>query len=238
MPVRTFDPRLNNLVLTFVVDDVGGAPATYDAAVEVVNGEGQVWLEPPDLPAIGEITTGRLIIASEDFPAYAPLTMRLTGGLELRLLAEGSNLIAGGFNAGERSVLRLQCAGALHPSLVYTLHWPSERRLLIRRWDLWDENRQYELDLEVITGNIRSDRTRAATIEADSRVTYNRIRFEPVDGELKLRLVAARLVLDFEQGHVRLIQAFSALGFVAAFAVRDARRFGTALSVSFRDSIN
>src|SRR5262245_26669209 len=137
---RPFDPRLNNLVLTFVVADLGGAATAYDAALEVVNGEGQVWLEPAELPAIGEITTGQLIIASENFPAYAPLTLHLRG-LELRLLAQGSHLIGGGFYANGRSVLRLQCSGAFHPSLVYTLHWPSQERLLIRRWDLWDNNR-------------------------------------------------------------------------------------------------
>jgi len=242
LPPPAFDSRLNNLVLTFVVTDVGGALTSYDAALDVVNGEGQVWLEPPDLPVIGEITTGRLIIASESFPAYAPMTLRLRG-LELRLLAQGSHLMAGGFYAQGRSVLRLQCAGAYHPSLVYSLHWPSERRLLVRRWDLWGPNaHRYDLELEVVEGHgqILSDRPRTGTIEGgfEGRVNYNRICLLPLDNELTLRLYAARWVLDFHEGQVRLIQAFSTAGFVAAFALRDTRRFGSSLSIGFRDVIN
>lgn len=236
-PNRAFDPRLNNLVLTFVTSELGGTATTHDAALEVVNGEGQVWLDPTELPTIGEITTGRLTIASENFPAYAPLTLRLRG-LELRLLAQGSNLIAGGFYGAERCVLRLQCAGMFHPSLVYTLGWPSDRRLVIRHWDLLNEIPLHELELEVVQGAVRGDRARSSALEQGDRVTNNRIRLEPVDGELHLRLIAARFVLDFHQGQVRLIQAFSSSGFIAAFAVRDTRRFGSSLSVSFRDAIN
>lgn len=233
-----FDPRLNNLVLTFVVAGVGGAASVHDAALEVVNGQGQVWLEPAGLPPLGEITTGRLIIASENFPAYAPLTLHLRG-LELRFLAEGGNLISGGFYAAGRSLLRLQWSGALHPSLIYALHWPAERRLLIRRFDLLAEHSLYELELEVLDGAVRSDRPRLPSLELGDRVRYNRLHIAPRDGQetLTLRLIAARFVLEFHNGQVRLIRAFSSLGFIGAFAVRDVRRFGTSLSVAFREVV-
>jgi len=238
-PNRAFDPRLNNLLLTFVTADLGGVSASHDATLEVVNGEGQVWLDPTDLPTLGEITSGQLTIASENFPSYAPLTLNLRG-LELRLLAERSNLLAGGFYINGRSVLRLQCAGMFDPGLVYSLHWPSDRRLVMRRWDLSDANRQYDLELELLDGNVTSDRPRTGNIQGgvDARVTYNRIRLEPVDGLLRLRLIAARFILEFHEGQVRLIRVFNGLGFVAAFAVRDLRGLGSALSVSFRDTIN
>jgi hypothetical protein len=238
-PNRAFDPRLNNLVLTFVTPDLGGAAASHDATLEVVNGEGQVWLDPTDLPTLGEITSGQLTIASENFPAYAPLTLNLHG-VELRLLAERSSLLAGGFYIDGRSVLRLQCAGMFDPGLVYSLHWPAEQRLVVRRWDLRDANRQYDLELEVLHGAVAGDRPRAGNIQggADARVTYNRIRLEPVDGLLRLRLIAARFVLDFHNGQAQSIHVFNGLGFVAAFAVRDLRGLGSALSVSFRDTIN
>jgi hypothetical protein len=234
-----FDARLNHLLLTFVTAELGGVSATHDATLEVVNGEGQVWLDPPDLPILGEITAGQLTIASENFPSYAPLTLHLRG-LELRLLAERSNLLAGGLYIGGRSVLRLQCAGVFHPALVYSLHWPSDRRLMVRRWDLQDENRQYELELEVLEGNVVSDRKRAGNVEGgvEARVTYNRIRLEPVNDLLRLRLIAARFVLDFHEGQVRLIRVFNGRGFVAAFAMRDLRGMGSALSVGFRDTLN
>lgn len=232
---RTFDPRLNNLVLTFVVAGQGGAASVYDAALEVVNGQGQVWLDPPELPAIGEITSGHLTIASENFPAYAPLTLTLRG-LELRLVAHGSNLTACGFFAGGHAVLRLQCAGGLFAGSAYALHWPSERRLIVRRWDLWEGNRSYDLELELLDpGAVESDRPRASALEQADRVTGNRIRLVPAGDELALRLVAARIVLDFRDGQVSRIGAFSALGPVGSFVVRDARGFGTSLSVGFRD---
>jgi hypothetical protein len=232
---RAFDPRLNNLVLTFVVAGQGGAASVYDAALEVVDGQGQVWLDPPELPAIGEITSGRLTIASENFPAYAPLTLTLRG-LELRLAVHGGNLIACGFFAGGHAVLRLQCAGGLFGGSAYALHWPFERRLIVRRWDLWEGDRSYDLELEILEpGSVQSDWPRAATLERFERVTANRIRLTPAGDEFTLRLVAARFELDFRDGQISRIGVFSALGPIGSFVVRDARRFGTSMSVSFRD---
>lgn len=236
---RVFDPRLNHLMLTFVTSELGGVSSSHDAALEVINGQGQVWLEPPDLPMLGEITTGSLIVASENFPAYAPLTLKLQG-LELRLLAQAGCLLAGGLYVGGRSMLRLQCAGMFDPTLVYSLHWPTERRLILRRWDLMDGNRTYDLEIEVLEGTVVSDRSRTGNVHggADARVGYNRIRLEPLDGRLRLQLIAARMVLDFHQGQVQRLRLYNGLGFVAAFALRDLRGQGAALSVSFRDTIN
>ena len=74
-----FDPRYNNILLGFSYLKFGQQPASGEMTLRVEEGEGEVWFEPGVLPTMGSIQQGTLVVASECFPRFAPLTMTLTG---------------------------------------------------------------------------------------------------------------------------------------------------------------
>ena len=46
------------------------------------SGEGEIWMNGAQPPTLGTIISGTLLMASESFPRFAPLTLTLTGAAD------------------------------------------------------------------------------------------------------------------------------------------------------------
>jgi hypothetical protein len=57
------DHRYDRLLLSLTYLRVDGPPGSRDVTLQVTRGEGEAWLGPTRMPAIGSLTHGRWVIA-------------------------------------------------------------------------------------------------------------------------------------------------------------------------------
>jgi hypothetical protein len=228
-----------SLVCTFVNLLTGGIQTVNEVTLDITPGQGMMLLDPPTLPMIGEITEGTLVLCSEFFPALAPLRMQLTGA-DIRFLVQNGRLISCNWRAGERTLLRIQCAPTPDAAVKYRLEnrWrlQAEKRILIHRIkQLADQVLEHRtLSVEVLRGDIRGLGKPTYTGAYAQFERLDLVR-EQGSGVLELRLLASWFELSFRDGALRRLRCFEESGLVASIALLPATCCGGAHSVAFRD---
>ena len=98
---------MDKLLLGLTALRPGQIPVSRDVTLTITPGEGRARLEPDQPPTLGTISQGRLVLESESFPRFAPLTLTLTGA-DLGFRVRERKLINFGFKDAEHHFLRLQ----------------------------------------------------------------------------------------------------------------------------------
>jgi hypothetical protein len=230
-----FDPRYSNLALSLTFLHAGQLPASHDFTFVIANGQGQVSLEPAQMPVIGTITQGKLVISSENFPRFAPLTVTLTG-VDLRFHVRRRLLL--NFEIVERTepLLRLHCTGLWKAAYLYRLDWPADDQVTITRVNAVDNNRETALNIYVTKGTVEP--SPGAEKEPDGQVTYGKVHLRrSSDGDLKLRMHGARMEADIRNGVVTGLRISDSLGAIASFQILDWSAAGVGMSVSLLDTL-
>ncbi len=235
-----FDPRFNNLLFSVNYLRVGShVPTSRDFTVKVTSGEGQVWLDPApiSLPVVGTDIQGTLVMASESFPRFAPLTLTIEGA-DLYFQVREGQVVGWGFSAGGEEILRLRCSNLWTSAIIHRLIWPpGDQRLILMRTNAvvgWE--RQFEIQLlkGSIAGQVGGFRKEVGT----NRVLSDRVVLQRAsDGELKLRLHAARFELHFSEGYVVGFGVFDGFGRIARMGILSMPQGPVSLGVSFLSTI-
>ena len=231
---QVFDPRYNNLILNLTYLRFGNLPGSQDLTLRVTNGEGQTWLDPAVIPTIGTIAQGTLVIASEDFPRFAPLTMTLTGA-DLRFLVRRERLLNFGLIARRETLLRLHCTGLWTAAYRYRLTWPLENRVIVTRINGVDDDRETSLEINVLKGSVEASPDFEETTDV---VTYGKLELRRGDdGELKLQMHGARMEWDFANGVMTGLRVFDSQGAIANLSILDMSGAGVSITVALMDTL-
>lgn len=231
-----FDPRFNSMLFSLTFLRPGNLSVSRDFTLEVTHGEGQVWLAPApaEIPALETDLRGTLTIGSECFPRFAPLTLGIRG-VDLYFLVREEQLLTWGVGEGSDSFLRLHCTGPFSYPIRTHLRWPpAGNSLTIERVNPLADDPLTMLDLRILKGRIvgmaGSERRDIIT----NRVLYDRVRvLRADDGELKIRLHAARFELDFWNGYAVGLRVFEGRGPMAEHGIVSVPGGGISLGVSF-----
>lgn len=232
---QVFDPRYNNLIINLTHLRFGNLPGSRDLTLRVTNGEGQTWLDPAVIPTIGTITQGKLVIASESFPRFAPLTMTLTGA-DLRFLVRRGRLLNFELIAQRETLLRLHCTGLWTAAYRYRLTWPAENKVIVTRIDGVDNDRETSLEINVLKGSVET----SPGFEQGSNkvVAYGKLELRrDVDGELKLQMHGARMEWDFANGVMTGLRVFDSRGAVANLRILDLSGAGVSITAALMDTL-
>ncbi len=230
-----FDPRYNSLLLGLTYRGAAGLPSSRDMTLRVSNGEGQVWLDPAVTPTIGTITDGTLVIASESFPRFAPLTLSLTG-VDLSFLVRHRQLLSLALCDSREAMLRLHCTGLWTAAYAYSLAVPDPDILRITRRNGADSDRTTALRIELLQGSIvgRPGKFRR---EATGTVIDDRVTLKRDDGTLKLRFHGARMECRFAGGRLSALRIFDSQGPIAMLGLVNLAGAGVAVSAALMDSL-
>jgi hypothetical protein len=235
-----FDPRYNRLLINLSYLRPNNLPGSRDMTLRVRNGEGQVWLDPATTPVIGTVTEGRLVIASENFPRYAPLSMTLTGA-DLMFHVRQGRVLSFGLVAQGETLFRLLCANPWLAAYRYELRRPAPNRLILSRFNQADEDRETQLEINVVKGAdpdpITGQRGGART-QPDGKVLVDKVLVRRADdGELRVQLHGARMEWDFAAGVMSAFRVYDSRGIIGAFSVLGQVGAGVGVTVSFLDTI-
>jgi hypothetical protein len=233
-----FDPRYNNLVLGLTYRTAGGLPSSRAVTLRVVNGEGQVWLDPATTPTIGTITAGTLVIASESFPRYAPLTMTLSGA-DLGFTVRLGQLLNFALVDGRETLLRLHCSSLMTAAYAHHLKVaPVGGGLTLTRVNRGDADRTTTLNIEVLQGAIAGLPGKFRR-ELDGAVLDDRVLLQrDAGGVLKLRFHGARMEWLFEGGRMSALRVFDSQGALASLRLLNLSGAGVAVSAALMDTLS
>jgi hypothetical protein len=233
---HVFDPRFNNLVLRLRHQTPGQTLVDRELTLRITDGEGQVWLDPAETPTIGTITQGRLVIASEDFPRFAPLSLTLTGA-DLRFHVRRGLLLNFEMVAHQATALRLHCTGLWTAAYRYRLRRPTgQNRVTVTCINGVDGDRETSLDLHVLKGTLEA----SPGLEQDTSgvVSYGKLDLRRAgDGELRMQMHGARTEWDFANGLLTGLRVFDSQGAIAAFWMLDLSEAGVAVSAGLMDTV-
>ncbi len=245
---QVFDPRFNNIALTFAYLLPGGLPSSRTLTLRVREGEGETWLDPAVTPTLGNITQGTLTIASETFPRYAPLTMTLTGA-DLCFQVRQGPIINFSLVDGDETMLRLYCTSPWSAALSYQLTWPTDNsgqlKLILTRINALDiddvtgQPRQTSLELYRLSGSIVGlpggfRKVGSTDVVSNDKVTLMR----DSNGELKLQASGMRMEWDFAGGLLNALRVFDSRGKIASLRLPALAGQGSGVSAAFLDSLS
>jgi hypothetical protein len=257
---QVFDPRFNNIALTFAYLLPGGLPSSRTVTLRVREGEGETWLDPAVTPTLGSITQGTLTIASESitretltignvsFPRYAPLTMTLTGA-DLSFQVRQGQIINFALTDGDETMLRLYCTSPWSAALSYQLTWPADNsgqlKLVLTRINALDiddvtgQPRQTSLELYRLAGSIvglpgASRKVGATDVVKNDTVTLKRNG----NGELRLQASGVRMEWDFAGGLLNALRVFDSRGKLASLRLPALAGQGSGVSAAFLDTLS
>jgi hypothetical protein len=247
MPV-VFDPRYNNIVLTFAYLLPGGLPSSRTMTLRVRQGEGQTWLDPAVTPTLGSITQGTLTIASETFPRYAPLTMTITGA-DLCFQVRAGQIVNFALIDGDETLSRLYCTGPWSAAVSYTLTWPSDNlgqlKLVLARINALDIDgvtnlpRQTSLELYRLTGSIVGLPGGFRKVASSDVVSSDKVILQrDTNGELKLQAHGVRMEWEFIAGLLSALRIFDSSGKLASLRLPTLAGQGTGVSAAFMDTLS
>jgi hypothetical protein len=233
---HVFDPRHNNLAVSLTYLRPGQLPGQRDLSLQVTNGEGQVWLDPAVTPTIGAITQGRLVIASEHFPRFAPLTLRLTGA-DLRFHVRRGLLLNFELVADQATPLRLHCTGLWTAAYRYRLRRPPDKdKVIVTRINSVDNDRETSLEIDVLKGSL--DPSPGFEQDTNGIVNYGKLDLRRAnDGELKVQMHGARMEWDFANGVLSALRVFDSRGAIANLWVLDMSGAGIAVTAALMDTL-
>ncbi len=245
---QVFDPRFNNIALTFAYLLPGGLPSSRTLTLRVREGEGETWLDPAVTPTLGSITQGTLTIASETFPRYAPLTMTLTGA-DLCFQVRQGQIINFSLADGDETMLRLYCTSPWSAALSYQLTWPTDNsgqlKLILTRINALDiddvtgQPRQTSLELYRLSGSIAGlpggfRKVGSTDVVSNDKVTLMR----DSNGELKLQASGMRMEWDFAGGLLNALRVFDSRGKLASLRLPALAGQGSGVSAAFLDTLS
>jgi hypothetical protein len=245
---QVFDPRFNNIALTFAYLLPGGLPSSRTVTLRVREGEGETWLDPAITPTLGSITQGTLTIASETFPRYAPLTMTLTGA-DLSFQVRQGQIINFALVDDDETMLRLYCTSPWSAALSYQLTWPTDNsgqlKLILTRINALDiddvtgQPRQTSLELYRLAGSIVGlpggfRKVGATDVVKNDTVTLKRNG----NGELKLQASGVRMEWDFAGGLLNALRVFDSRGKLASLRLPALAGQGSGVSAAFLDTLS
>jgi hypothetical protein len=232
-----FDPRYNNLIITLTHLLPGNLPSSHTLTLTIRNGEGEAWLDPAVTPTSGMITRGKLVLASESFPRFAPLTLTLTGA-DLSFLVRQSQVLNFSLVDGAQTMLRLLCSGLWTAAHSYRLTWPAppyqNPYLILTRINAADGNRETPLIINVLKGSIAGLPGGFRKVGTTDVVSNDRVQvLRANDGELTLQLHGARMEWDFANGVMVRLRVFESRGPIANLMLPDLSGAGVSVSVAF-----
>ena len=214
----------------------GQFPATRDVLLAVAPGEGQMLLDPEMPPALGTVQAGRLVIASENFPRFAPLTLTIAGA-DLRFRVRSGRLLSFAMRHQGEDCLRLACPSLYRAAYRHTLTWRPENQLTIRRFNSLDGDRETHLSVTVLKGSI------AVGEPGFEKDAGGLVRWGSLDvrraagGQLQLQFHGARMEWAVVGGTVVGLRLYDSLGPVAQFHLQNHSRAGVTASLSILDTL-
>jgi hypothetical protein len=232
---QTFDPRYNDLIVNLTYLRFGNLHGSRDLTLSIANGEGQVWLDPAVIPEIGTITQGRLVIASESFPRFAPLTMTLTGA-DLRFLVRRERLLNFALVADGETLLRLHCTGMWGAAYRYRLARPLANRVVVTRIDGMDDDRETSLAINVLEGSVETSPGYEEDLGGGAIYGKLDLRRDQA-GELKLQMHGARMEWDFANGVMAGLRVFDSQGAIANLRLLDLSGAGVTVTAALMDTL-
>lgn len=214
----------------------GQFPASRDVQIAVTPGEGAMLLDPNTPPALGTLQQGRLVIASESFPRFAPLTLTLAGA-DLRFVTRNGRLLSFALRDRGEDSLKISCQGIYRAAFRYALHWVPETRVTLRRFNSLDGDRETRLALNVLKGSIAPGGA-GFEREATGRIRWGALEIRrAADGEMKLQLHGARMEWDVANGTLTGLRVYDSRGVVGHFNLFDHSGAGVTASVSVLDTL-
>jgi hypothetical protein len=236
-----FDPRYNNILFNFAYRNFGGIPGSREMTLNVRNGEGEVWLDPSVTPVAGTITDGTLVMASESFPRYAPLSMTITGA-DLCFHVRQGRLLSFAFVRRGDILMRLLCTNFLRAAYRYEVQRSGNTQLILSRYNQADGDRATHLEMNVtkgaapepIGGMIGGGRIDQQT----GKVLVDKLLVRrAADGELKLQFHGARFEWQFAGGALRAVGVYDSRGKIGIFSVLPQAGAGVAVTAAFSDTL-
>jgi hypothetical protein len=245
--MSVFDPRYNNLVISVNYRRAGSRlPGSRDLTLKVAEGEGECWLDSPVMPVAGPITAGHLVMASESFPRYAPLTLTLTGA-DLAFQVRRAQVLNLALTDGRETIAQFFCNGFWTAPYRYQLRWlgPKKRVIFSRlNWADMDgvtkQPRETKLEISVLDGKgeIVGALGDFGKDPQTGLVVFNKVLLRrAADGELKVQLHGARIEWDFRNGVVVGLRVFDSQGAIANLRMLDRSGARVGMNMAFMDTL-
>ncbi|MBI4604966.1 MAG: hypothetical protein HY721_23640 [Planctomycetes bacterium] len=240
---------MDKLLIGFTALRPGQLPASHDVTLSVAPGEGQALLDPNEPPTLGTITRGRLVIASESFPRFAPLTFTLTGA-DLCFTVRRRRLLSFAVRDRDEDFLRLHCSSLWKAAYLHRLFLPFKKRVVVTRVNLAaggcgaasldfgppDVECRSALQIDVLQGEIGVSPDFAKGLKGlvqDGKVELRR----DAQGELKLQMHGARMEWELARGVLVGLRVHDSRGTVANLSVLDHSGAGVGTTVSVLDTL-
>jgi hypothetical protein len=213
----------------------GQLPGSRDVTLSIKPGEGTALLEPGVTPDLGTIQEGRLILASETFPRFAPLSLTLTGA-DLRFATRAGRLLSFTMRDGGQDCLRLNCSGVWSAAWRHKLVLRPQDRVVVSRIHSLQNDDETPLELNLLAGSIW--KSRDIQMGNGGLVEFGKVELRrDAAGELKLQLHGARFELTFGGGTLVGLRAFDSRGLVASLHVLDHTGAAVGVTVAVVDTL-
>jgi hypothetical protein len=227
---------MDKLLLGFAFQHPGQLPASRDVMLSLTPGEGQMLLDPLTPPDIGTVEEGRLVIASESFPRFAPLTLTLAGA-DLRFTVRSGKVLKAALRHRGDEMLRLYCNDIWQAAYRHQITWVFADRVTLSRFNSMDGDRETALEVRVLAGSVVPsvdlEKSNPGGVVGQGWLELRR----GAGGQLKLQMHGARLELSIHKGVLVGLRAFDSKGEVAAVHLLNLSGGGLGASVSVVDAM-
>jgi hypothetical protein len=218
------DPRYRNVLLTLNHLRPGQVAESVAIHLRVEEGGGEAWYTPDYLPTLGSLQSGTLVLSSPCFPRYAPLTLTIEGA-DLCFTVRNRQTLGVCLVDGLDELLRIRCTNFIRAAQrlrlraqVSKVELPDESTRSFQRLRLRSENlasgQSIVIDTDVVRGKLGI--LACAAVDPDGTSVDDRVSLRrDANGELRWRLHAARMELDFRDGALHGLRLFGAAGQLA-----------------------
>ena len=233
---------MDKLLISVAYLRPGQLPATHDVTLSVAPGQGRIALEPDVPPTLGTISNGTLVIESETFPRFAPLTLTISGA-DCSFRVRQGRLIAFALHRSSEDLLRMHCTSVWTAAYRYRLAWPATTdRVEVTRLDgvnkgLDGKDWETTLAVHVLEGTVAGSGD-FSRLPDNTTVRYGRVLLRrAASGDLTLQMHGARMEWGFADGVWVETRIFDSQGAVAHLQTLDLARAGIAASVAVVDTL-